>query len=108
MATRRVWFLIRPQPLLVFDEEGRCPCDLGITGRVVGITLKDAHVVIAVAGCWRRIAVRAGLHGYGTYQMGDDQARSWMVAGRPGFGGFPARMASQVDQRQVGFCSTRT
>ena len=44
----------------------------------------------------------------GTYQMGEDHARSWMTVGRSGFGSTPARTASQVDQRQVGFSRTRT
>jgi hypothetical protein len=47
-------------------------------------------------------------HPPGTYQIGDDQARSWMVVGRFGAGATPARTASQVDHRQVGFWSTRT
>ena len=44
----------------------------------------------------------------GEYQIDELQARSWMVAGRSGFGGIPSRRASQVDQRQLGFSSTRT
>ena len=44
---------------------------------------------------------------HGRYQIGDDQARSWIVGGSPGRGSTPARIASQVDQRQVGFSSTR-
>ena len=44
----------------------------------------------------------------GTYQIGDDQARSCRVAGRSGRGSTPARIASQVFHRQVGFSSTRT
>ena len=49
----------------------------------------------------------AGLWIYGEYQMGELQARSCMVAGRSGLGGTPCRMASHVDQRQLGFSSTR-
>ena len=44
---------------------------------------------------------------HGRYQIGDDQALSWIVGGRSGRGSTPARIASQVDQRQVGFSSTR-
>lgn len=43
----------------------------------------------------------------GVYQMGDDQARSWIVACMSGRGFTPARIASQVDQRQTGFSNTR-
>ena len=45
---------------------------------------------------------------YGVTQIGDDQARSCSVAGLSGRGSTPARMASQVVHRQVGFSSTRT
>ena len=41
-------------------------------------------------------------------QMGDDQARSWIVGEMSCRGSTSARRASQVDQRQVGFSSTRT
>ena len=44
---------------------------------------------------------------FGIYQIGDDQARSWMVASRSARGDKPARIASHVDQRQVGFSKTR-
>ena len=44
---------------------------------------------------------------WGAIQMGELQARSWMVVGKSLRGGTPARRASQVDQRQVGFSSTR-
>jgi len=40
--------------------------------------------------------------------MGDDQARSWMVFFKRGLGGTLALIASQVDQRQVGFSRTLT
>ena len=52
---------------------------------------------------WRN----SGQPAQGRYQIGDDQARSWIVGGRSGRGLTPARIASQVDQRQVGFSSTR-
>ena len=52
-------------------------------------------------GVWCRFA-------QGATQIGDDQARSWMVAGRSGRGSTPARIASHVDQRHDGFSSTRT
>ncbi len=39
----------------------------------------------------------------GSIQIGDDQARSRIVAGTRGSGSSPKRMASYVDQRQVGF-----
>ena len=41
--------------------------------------------------------------GQGATQIGDDQARSWRVAGRSGRGSTPARTASHVDQRHDGF-----
>jgi len=41
------------------------------------------------------------------YQIGDDQARSWIVAGRSSRGSTADRIASQVDHRQTGFSSTR-
>jgi hypothetical protein len=44
----------------------------------------------------------------GSTQIGDDQARSWIVVGRSGRGSTPLRRASHVDQRHVGFSSTRT
>ena len=44
----------------------------------------------------------------GTIQIGDDQARSWIVAGRDTRGATPAFTASHVDQRQIGFSRTRT
>ncbi len=44
----------------------------------------------------------------GTYQIGDDQARSWTVVLSCGFGGTCARIASHVDQRHDGFSRTRT
>ena len=44
----------------------------------------------------------------GSTQMGEDQARSMMVGASLGLGGAPLRSASQVDQRQEGFSSTRT
>lgn len=47
-------------------------------------------------------------YGVGAYQMGEVQARSWMTGGRTGLGVTPTRTASQVDQRQLGFSSTRT
>ena len=61
----------------------------------------------------RRLRAPAGLDvgcrfGQGATQIGDDQARSWMVAGRSGRGSTPARTASHVDQRHDGFSSTRT
>ena len=45
---------------------------------------------------------------HGRYQIGDDHARSWIVVGMPGRGSTPARRASHVDHRQVGFSSTLT
>ena len=39
----------------------------------------------------------------GSTQIGDDHARSRIVAGTLGSGGMPKRIASYVDQRQVGF-----
>lgn len=44
----------------------------------------------------------------GRNQIGEDQARSWIVFGKSERGATPARMASQVDQRQEGFSSART
>ena len=44
----------------------------------------------------------------GSYQIGDENARSWIVLGTTPRGVVPARMASQVDHRHVGFSSTRT
>jgi hypothetical protein len=44
----------------------------------------------------------------GVYQIGEAQARSWIVGGSFGFGSTPARSASHVDQRHDGFSSTRT
>jgi len=41
-------------------------------------------------------------------QIGDDQARSRIVAGTRGSGSRPRRIASYVDQRQVGFWMART
>jgi hypothetical protein len=38
----------------------------------------------------------------GVYQMGDVQARSWIVAGNPAGMGTPRRAASRVLQRGVG------
>ena len=55
----------------------------------------------------REYADTAALRRYGVYQIGDDQARSWMVAGKSWRGAVPARRASQDDQRQVGFSRTR-
>ena len=45
---------------------------------------------------------------HGEYQIGDDHARSWIVRGSPSGGFSPARIASHVVQRQVGFSNTRT
>ena len=58
----------------------------------------------------RKPALRPDLHNQvaGSIQIGEDQARSWRVLYQSGRGGDPARRASQVDQRQVGFSSTRT
>ena len=55
----------------------------------------------AAPGVWCRFA-------QGATQIGDDQARSWMVVGKSGRGSTPARIASHVDQRHDGFSSTRT
>ena len=63
---------------------------------VCGVVDVAVHLVY---GVWR--------DAHGWYQIGDDQARSWIVGGKPGLGSTPARIASQVDQRQVGFSSTR-
>ena len=54
------------------------------------------------------IKIMTNKNPYGLYQMGEDQARSWMVFFRSDLGSTPARTASQVDQRQVGFSSART
>jgi len=43
----------------------------------------------------------------GVYQIGDVQARSWIVAGRPFGIGIPSATASYVLQRGVGISSTR-
>lgn len=43
----------------------------------------------------------------GEYQIGDDQARSWIVAGSPSGIAIPSRAASRVLQRGVGISSTR-
>ena len=53
-------------------------------------------------------AIFPSVQAVGTYQMGEDHARSWIVFGKAGLGGTPARSASRVDQRQTGFSSTRT
>ena len=39
--------------------------------------------------------------------MGEDQARSCSVFAKSGLGSTPARIASHVDHRQVGFSMTR-
>ena len=60
-----------------------------------------------LAGATRRVS-RWGPHRTaGAIHIGELQARSWIVAGTFDVGSTPARIASQVDQRQVGFCSTR-
>ena len=46
--------------------------------------------------------------GAGLNQIGEVQARSWIVADSAGFGSTPVRTASHVDHRQTGFSSTRT
>lgn len=53
------------------------------------------------------LAIADGSDQRGTIQIGEDHARSWMVVAKSGLGAVPARIASQVDQRQVGFSSTR-
>ncbi len=44
----------------------------------------------------------------GAYQIGDDHARSWIVAGRPSGIGTPSATASRVLQRGVGISMART
>ncbi len=49
-----------------------------------------------------------GLVSEGTYQMAEDQARSWIVGGRSVGRGKPNSKAMNVDQRGVGISMTRT
>jgi len=87
---------------------------LGTPGRCQDCTRRrcrseyEASSKCAVLGANSNGAVGSDSNHFLRLQIGDDQARSWIVAGRSGRGSMPARSASQVDQRQVGFSSTRT
>jgi hypothetical protein len=45
-------------------------------------------------GCTASLAFLSAAYLVGVYQIGDDQARSWTVAGTSGRSGKPARTAS--------------
>jgi len=62
----------------------------------------------ACAGMTDIIYFFAVLVASGVYQIGEDQARSWIVAGTPSGIGNPLLTESKVDQRGVGISSTRT
>jgi hypothetical protein len=49
----------------------------------------------------------SGAQGAGAYQIGEVQARSWMLTGRPSGIGTPSATASRVLQRGVGISITR-
>ena len=51
--------------------------------------------------------IRNAPYSGGTYQMADDQARSWMVGGWSGGCGLPSVTATNSDQRGVGISSAR-
>ena len=76
-----------------------------------GLSSYDAATMLAraeVTSHGRMRLRRFSASSYGTTQIGELQARSCTMAGTSASRGSPARRASRVLQRGVGFSSTRT